>query len=94
MNIPQKPSDNASFLEQRFVGVFLNAILFICNFLLFYFVWLYAFPDITGLLRVALCWVGAYVMTWIMSFLAKGVARLVLVVAFLGILYVVFTNKP
>jgi len=89
-----KPADTTSFLERRPVGVFLNAILFISNFLLFYFIWLYAFPDITGILRVVLCWVGAYVLTWVMAYLAKGAARLALVAVFLGILYIVFKYQP
>jgi hypothetical protein len=94
MKKPRKPEDNASFLERRPVAIFLNAVLFVCNFLLFYFIWLYAFPDITGLIRVALCWGGAYVLTWIMASLAKGGARLALTVVFLGIVYVVFKYQP
>jgi len=94
MKNPHQPAENRSFLEQRAVGVFLSAVLFVCNFLLFYFIWLHSFPDITGLLRVGLCWVGAYALTWVMASLAKGGARLALAAAFLVILYVVFRYRP
>jgi hypothetical protein len=90
----QQLKGTTNFLKQRAVGILLNAVLFVTNFLLFYFIWLYAFPDITGLVRVGLCWVGAYVLTWIMASLAKGVTRLALAAAFLGILYFVFKYQP
>lgn len=83
-----------SFLERRYVAIFLNGILFVTNFLLFYFIWLYAFADITGLLRLVFCWAGAYSLTWIMSLMAKGAARLALVGVFLGILYFILMQKP
>jgi hypothetical protein len=94
MKKPHQQAESSGILERRPVGIFLNGVLFVCNFLLFYFIWLYSFPDITGLLRVVLCWVGAYVLTWVMALLAKGAARLVLAAVFLGILYVVFMYRP
>lgn len=38
--------------------------------------------ELTGLLRLALCWLGAYALTWICSYLANGKARLILTLFF------------
>jgi hypothetical protein len=89
-----KTADTVNILERRAVSIILNAVLFISNFLLFYFIWLYSFPDITGLARVGLCWAGAYALTWVMASQTRGAARLALVTVFLGILYVVFRYRP
>jgi len=79
------------FLEHQATGICLSAILFIVNFLLFYFVFISAFKEeLTGLVRLGFCWLGAYALTWICSYLAKGKARLLLTLVFIGILFVVF----
>lgn len=83
-----------NILERRGVGILLSAVLFATNFLLMYFIWFSVFNDITGLARIALCWVGAYALTWVMTFLAKGAARLILTLLFLGLLYFVFMHQP
>ncbi len=87
-------ADGPNILERREVGIVLNAVQFVTNFILFYFICISVFPDITGLVRLVLCWVGAYTLTWIMTLLAKGAARLLLTLLFLGVLYIVFRYQP
>lgn len=81
-------------LERRDVSIILSAVLFIINFLLFYFIWLYAFPDMTGIMRIVFCWIGAYALTWLMNYMAKGVWRLILTLIMMGVQYLVFHYKP
>ncbi|MFA7404681.1 MAG: hypothetical protein WC007_11830 [Pelobacteraceae bacterium] len=82
-------------LEHQATGVFLNALMFTTHFLLFYFVFISAFQEeLTGLVRLGFCWLGAYALTWVCSYLAKGKARLVLTIVFIGILGIVFMFRP
>lgn len=94
----QKPEGNqqriTAMLERRDVAILLSAVLFVINFLLFYFIWLYVFPDLTGMTRMAVCWVGAYAMTWAMTHFAKGLTRLILTLLMLGVQYLVFHYRP
>ena len=75
MQTTTDPNSKKSILERRDVTIILSAVLFVINFMLFYFIWLYAFPDMTGIVRVVFCWVGAYAFTWLMTYVTKGVAR-------------------
>lgn len=82
-------------LEHQATGIFLNALLFATLFLLFYFVFIAVFKEeLTGLVRLGCCWLGAYVLTWICSYLAKGKSRLALTLSFIGILIIVFIFRP
>jgi len=82
-------------LEHQATGIFLNAIQFMTHFLLFYFVFIAVFKEeLTGLVRLGCCWLGAYALTWVCSYLANGKARLVLTIFFIGILLVVFMFRP
>jgi hypothetical protein len=81
-------------LDRRDVRVILNAVLFITNFMLIYFLWLKVFPGMTGITRLIACWIGAYAFTWSMTLVTKGVGRLVLAIIFLGTLYMVFHFNP
>jgi hypothetical protein len=82
-------------LEHQATGIFLNAILFATHFLLFYFIFIAVFKDeLTGLARIGFCWLGAYALTWICSYLARGKARFALTLLFIGILAVVFMLRP
>lgn len=83
-----------SVFERRDVTIILSAVLFVINFLFFYFIWLYAFPAITGIMRIVFCWVGAYAFTWLMNYMTKGVWRLILVLIMMGVQYLVFHYKP
>lgn len=81
-------------LDRREVRIFLNAVLFIINFLLIYFLWLKVFPGMTGVPRLIACWVGAYAFTWTTTLVFRGPGRLVLSLLLLGVLYVVFSYQP
>jgi hypothetical protein len=82
-------------LEHQATGVFLSAVLFATHFLLFYFVFISAFQEeLTGLVRLGFCWLGAYALTWVCSYLTKGKARLVLTLLFIVILFIVFMFRP
>jgi len=82
-------------LESRAVSIILGAVLFATNFLLFYFIFTFTFKEeLTGLPRLALCWLGAYALTWIICYLAKGTARLALTLFFIGILCFTFMFRP
>jgi len=82
-------------LEHQATGIFLNAILFATHFLLLYFVFISAFKEeLTGVVRLGFCWLGAYGLTWICSYRAKGKARLLLTLSFIGILLIVFIFRP
>lgn len=87
-------STKKSAFERRDVTIILSAVLFIINFLFFYFIWLYAFPGITGIMRIVFCWIGAYAFTWLMTSMTKGVWRLILTLIMMGVQYLVFHYKP
>lgn len=94
METVKESTGKKSVFERRDVTIILSAVLFVINFLFFYFIWLYAFPGITGIVRVLLCWVGAYAFTWLMTYMTKGIWRLLLVVFMMGVQYLVFHYKP
>lgn len=94
METIKEPTVNKSVFERRDVTLILSAVLFVINFMFFYFIWLYAFPAITGILRLLLCWVGAYAFTWLMNYMTKGVWRLILTLIMLAVQYMVFYYKP
>lgn len=94
MQKSNKTAEVLSVLERRDVSILLSAVLFGTNFLLFYFIFYNVFKDITGFMRLALCWVGAYAMTWTMTFMAKGAVRLIITVILLGMLFIVFRYQP
>lgn len=82
----KKPVKAENFFERRTVAIPLNAVLFITNFFLVYFVLLMSFRDTAGLWRVIACWATAYGLTWMMTYLSKGVWRLFLTLLLLGVL--------
>jgi hypothetical protein len=94
MQATNDASYKRNMLERRDVTIILSAILFVINFMCFYFIWLYAFPGITGIMRLLLCWVGAYAFTWLMTYMTRGVWRLILTVIMLGVQYLVFHYRP
>ncbi len=82
-------------LEHQATGIFLNALLFATHFLLFYFVFMSIFKEeLDGLLRLGCCWVGAYALTWICSYLTKGKSRLVVTLFFIAILLIISFFRP
>lgn len=87
-------SSQTGILERRDVSIILSAVLFIINFLLFYFIWLYAFPEMTGIMRIVFCWGGAYALTWLMTYMTKGVSRLILTLIMIAVQFLVFHYKP
>lgn len=89
----KESAGNKSILEHRAIGIFLSALLFGTNFLLFYFIWQHAFPGITGIVRVGMCWVGAYAFTWMMTYVTKGIARLALALILMAVLFFVLNYK-
>ena len=89
----KKTAKQESILERRVVSIPLNAVMFITNFFLVYFIWLLSAPEISGLVRVIGCWAAAYVLTWTMTFATRGAARLVLAIILLGVLAFVLTFK-
>lgn len=94
MQTPKESTTKKSVFERRDVTIILSAVLFVINFLFFYFIWIYAFPGITGIMRVILCWVGAYTFTWLINYMTKGIWRLIMVVIMMGVQYMVFHYKP
>lgn len=94
METIKESTGKKSVLERRDVVIIMSAVLFVINFMCFYFIWLYAFPGMTGIMRLIFCWVGAYVFTWFMNYMTKGAARLVLTLIMLGVQYLVFHYKP
>ena len=91
---PKKQEESQKFMDRRGINIVISAVLFITNFLLMYFICLKAFPDITGIPRMLFSWVGAYAMTWFMSCFTRGVARLILSLIFIGVLYIVMMSQP
>lgn len=85
-----KTTRETGFAERRDVAIILSAVLFVINFLCFYFIWIAVFPEITGIARMVICWIGAYALTWVMTYTTKGVARLILTLIMLAVQYVVF----
>lgn len=82
------------FAGRRDVAVILSGVLFLGNFFCLYFIWLNLFPEITGIMRIAFCWVGAYALTWFMTYVARGWARLILALIMIGVQYVIFHYQP
>jgi hypothetical protein len=70
----------------RYATILVNGILFLINFLLFFFVWTRLFPQVEGLWRLLPCWLLAYLVTWVLVYLTNGIARLYVTLAFLGLL--------
>ena len=50
--------------------------------------------ELDGLLRLGCCWVGAYALTWICSYLTKGKSRLVVTLFFIAILLIISFFRP
>lgn len=92
-NTQEKPH-NLNISERRDVAIILAGVLFVINFLCIYFIWSSIFPEITGILRLVLCWIGAYAMTWFMTYATKGISRLILTLIMLAVQYVIFHYKP
>jgi len=91
---PEKQADNPKFMDRREINFAISAVMFLTNFLLIYFICQRTFPDIAGITRVILVWVGAYAMTWVMSHQTRGLARLALSLIMLGVLYIVSMSRP
>ena len=79
--------------ERRDVAIILSAVLFVINFLCFYFIWIAVFPEITGIVRMVICWIGAYALTWVMTYVTKGVSRVILTLIMLAVQYMIFQYK-
>lgn len=94
MDTIKESTGKKNILERRDVVMIMSAVLFVINFMFFYFIWLYAFPGITGIMRLLLCWVGAYAFTWLMNYMTKGIWRLILTLIMLGVQYMVFYYRP
>lgn len=90
----EKPKGITAVLERRDVVILLSGVLFIINFMLFYFIWIYAFPEMTGFKRLLFCWVGAYAFTWFINRMTKGLERLILTLILLVVQYLVFHYRP
>lgn len=82
------------FFDRRYVTIILSAVLFVINFLFFYFLFIFILPEMTGIIRAVLCWVGAYALTWIMTYLFKGVSRFVLTLIMIALQCVIFLYRP
>ena len=94
MQTTNETPDKKNVFERRDVTIILSAVLFVINFMFFWFIWQYAFPGITGIARLLLCWVGAYAFTWLMNYMTKGVWRLILTLFMLGVHYLIFHYRP
>jgi hypothetical protein len=88
----KKVTKEENIWERRAVSISLNAVLFMTNFFLVYFIWLLSAPEISGLGRLTVCWVAAYGLTWMMTYVTKGAVRLVLAILLLGVLAFVMTS--
>jgi len=86
---PKKPKAQ----EQRILNWGTNALLFLTNFFLMYFIWVVAVPAVTGLGRLLSCWLLAFVMTWVMVRLTRVTARLFLTLAFMALLFFVLLSR-
>lgn len=78
--------------DQRILNWGINALLFITNFFLMYFIWVVLAPGVTGFSRLIPCWFAAFVMTWIIVRLTRVTARLFLTLAFMGLLIFVLLS--
>ena len=94
MQKTKEATHNPSISERRDVAIILSAVLFVINFLCIYFIWSSIFAEITGILRLVVCWIGAYAMTWFMTYVTKGVSRLILTLIMLAVQYVIFHYTP
>ena len=94
MQTIKESTGTKNVFERRDVTMILSAVLFVINFMFFWFIWNYAFPGITGIARLLLCWVGAYALTWLMNYMTKGVWRLFLVLFMMSVHYLIFNYKP
>ena len=90
----KKQADNPKFMDRRGINIVISAVLFITNFLLVYFMYQKTFPEVAGFTRVAMVWLGAYAITWVMCYATKGLSRLVLSLIVLGVLYTVLMYSP
>lgn len=90
---PKQQADNMKFMDRREINFVISTVLFLTNFLLMYFICLRTFPDITGIPRLLLVWVGAYAMTWFMSYVTRGLTRLALSLILIGVLYFVLMHR-
>jgi hypothetical protein len=79
--------------NQRILNWGTNALLFLTNFFLMYFIWVVLAPGVTGIARLFPCWLLAFGMTWVMVRLTKITARLFLTLAFLGLLFFVLLSR-
>ena len=93
-NNQKKRADNPKFMDRQVINFGISAVLFLTNFLLMYFVCQRSFPGIAGIPRIILIWVGAYAMTWVMSYATRGLSRLFLSLTMLGVLYSVLLYRP
>jgi len=78
--------------EHRLLGWGTNALLFLVNFLLMYSIWAMAAPGVAGLARLFPCWLVAFVLTWIIACMTGITVRLLLTLAFMGLL--IFVSLP
>lgn len=79
--------------EPRILNWGTNALLFLANFFLMYFIWVVAAPGVTGVWRLFPCWLLAFVMTWIIVRMTRVAARLILTLALVGLLLFVLLSK-
>lgn len=89
----KKAAKNPKDPDQRILNWGTNALLFLTNFFLMYFIWVVAAPGITGLARLFPCWLLAFVMTWIIARLTRVTARIFLTLAFMGLLFFVLLSR-
>ncbi len=93
MKKPAKRARKPSFFERPLAARALNVLLFFSIFLLLYFLWVLSFPGVSGLSRLIPCWVLAYGFTWIVVYLTRGTARLLVTLTFLALVIFVFTAQ-
>jgi len=89
----KKTSKNPNAQAQRILNWGTNALLFLTNFFLIYFIWVVAIPGVTGASRLLPCWLLAFVLTWVMVRLTRVTARLFLTLAFMGLLLFVLLSR-
>lgn len=80
--------------EPRLLNWGTNALLFMVNFFLLYFIWVAAAPGVTGLFRLFSSWLAAFALTWIIARQTRATARIFLTLAFMGLLiFVLLTSR-
>jgi len=89
----KKPAKSKKPRDQRTLNWGTNALLFLTNFFLLYFIWVVAAPNVTGISRLFPCWLLAFVMTWVMVRLTRVTTRLFLTLAFMGLLFFVLLSR-